>query len=337
MRIGYSFYGYLADVKMDEYYNEVSTPDGCATYAWSIIKELQNRGHEVFRLMQNNDKYAIGELGEESFSSFAKKERYLAYTNLIKKVPRDLDLVLMEWRWPIPGRNTSKDRHLENYQLDLEIQEMLLEKYKGKIIALDLDYKMTKKDISDSRIKKVFELGYKHIYEPKASHIFIPFDFRLINSLKFNEPDIDLIYIGNRYERDRNARRICVNHYGLNCSVCNFHFRDFYGELGTYFIHVHHLIPLSDLEEDYEIDPVEDLRPVCPNCHAMLHQRRDPLSIEDLREEIKTVGLEEPMPVKVKKKKKATTVNTDLIQTLSIFFCWYPFIILLRFALNKTS
>jgi hypothetical protein len=108
----------------------------------------------------------------------------------------------------------------------------------------------------------------------------------------------------NRYERDRNARRICVHHYGLNCSVCNFKFRDFYGELGEYFIHVHHLIPMKDLEEGYEVDPIEDLRPVCPNCHAMLHQEEDPLSIEDLRRKIQATASRESMPVKVKKKKK---------------------------------
>ena len=34
----------------------------------------------------------------------------------------------------------------------------------------------------------------------------------------------------------------------------------------------------------YQVDPVRDLRPVCPNCHAMLHQRRPgPFGIEELK------------------------------------------------------
>ncbi|AUL13849.1 hypothetical protein B7P02_02620 [Bordetella bronchiseptica] len=34
----------------------------------------------------------------------------------------------------------------------------------------------------------------------------------------------------------------------------------------------------------YELDPVRGLRPVCPNCHAMLHRRTPVLSIEALQE-----------------------------------------------------
>ncbi len=55
-----------------------------------------------------------------------------------------------------------------------------------------------------------------------------------------------------------------------------------YGEIGQGFIHVHHLKQLSDVGEGYEVDPVADLRPVCPNCHAMLHRNNPPLSIDEL-------------------------------------------------------
>ena len=45
--------------------------------------------------------------------------------------------------------------------------------------------------------------------------------------------------------------------------------KDSYGEIGEGFIHVHHIIPVSRLviEKDYKINPIEDLIPVCPNCH----------------------------------------------------------------------
>lgn len=90
-----------------------------------------------------------------------------------------------------------------------------------------------------------------------------------------------------QYERDTGARKECLDHYGYECSVCNFDFESFYGPIGKGFIHVHHLIPISKLDEDYEIDPVQDLRPVCPNCHAMLHQEDPPVTIEELRRMIK--------------------------------------------------
>jgi 5-methylcytosine-specific restriction enzyme A len=47
---------------------------------------------------------------------------------------------------------------------------------------------------------------------------------------------------------------------------------------------VHHLRPLSEIGEEYLLNPEEDLRPVCANCHSMLHRRRTALGVEELRE-----------------------------------------------------
>lgn len=46
---------------------------------------------------------------------------------------------------------------------------------------------------------------------------------------------------------------------------------------------VHHLQEISSIGEEYEVNPIEDLRPVCPNCHAMLHKRDPAYSIADLK------------------------------------------------------
>lgn len=82
------------------------------------------------------------------------------------------------------------------------------------------------------------------------------------------------------------ARDKCINHYGVTCSVCDFNFEKKYGDIGEGFIHVHHLTELSSIRSEYQIDPIEDLRPVCPNCHAMLHKRNPAYTIEELREKI---------------------------------------------------
>jgi hypothetical protein len=91
----------------------------------------------------------------------------------------------------------------------------------------------------------------------------------------------------NAYERDSNARQKCIEHYGLNCSVCSFNFEDAFGKLGEGFIHVHHLYPISKIGEAYKVDPINDLCPVCPNCHAMLHRRSPPLSPDELKRLLK--------------------------------------------------
>jgi 5-methylcytosine-specific restriction protein A len=87
----------------------------------------------------------------------------------------------------------------------------------------------------------------------------------------------------NAYERNSQARRRCVEHHGEKCMACGFNFKEEYGEIGENFIHVHHLIPLYEIGEKYEVDPVKDLVPICPNCHAMIHKGKDMLSIEELK------------------------------------------------------
>lgn len=90
----------------------------------------------------------------------------------------------------------------------------------------------------------------------------------------------------NKYERDPRARRVCLNHFGYRCCVCDLDFEERYGELGRGFIHVHHLRELSTVGPDYQVDPLGDLRPVCPNCHAMLHKVSPAMPVEELRRKL---------------------------------------------------
>jgi len=96
----------------------------------------------------------------------------------------------------------------------------------------------------------------------------------------------------NRYERSVKARNQCIAALckdGIECKVCGFDFEEKYGELGTNYIQVHHLIPLSEIDEEYEVDPIKDLIPVCANCHAMFHRKRDKiLSVKELQDLVKT-------------------------------------------------
>lgn len=84
----------------------------------------------------------------------------------------------------------------------------------------------------------------------------------------------------NKYERNPKARQECIKLYGYKCIICGFDFKKVYGEIGENFIHVHHKIPLKKFQEvygnidEYQVNPKNDLIPICPNCHEMIHKLR---------------------------------------------------------------
>ena len=86
----------------------------------------------------------------------------------------------------------------------------------------------------------------------------------------------------NRYERSPHNRMECIRTRGLACMVCGFDFSRTYGQVGAGFIEVHHKVPLATMGTDYRVNPAEDLVPVCPNCHAMLHRQSPPLTVAAL-------------------------------------------------------
>ncbi|OHX50689.1 HNH endonuclease [Cytobacillus oceanisediminis] len=88
----------------------------------------------------------------------------------------------------------------------------------------------------------------------------------------------------NRYERSQYNRQACLSIHGYICKACKFNFEEKYGDIGKGFIHVHHIVPVSKLDSNYEVNPKTDLIPLCPNCHAMIHKRNPPYSIEELKD-----------------------------------------------------
>lgn len=89
-----------------------------------------------------------------------------------------------------------------------------------------------------------------------------------------------------RYERDRGNRKACIAHYGYVCQVCDMNFEQAYGELGKEFIEVHHLHPVAEGER--QVNPIEDLIPLCSNCHSMIHRQEDVSDWKGLRDKFLT-------------------------------------------------
>jgi hypothetical protein len=94
----------------------------------------------------------------------------------------------------------------------------------------------------------------------------------------------------NRYERDASARAACLRHFGPVCQICRVDLSTIYGPIAAGLVHVHHLQPLSQVEEQHEVRPDQDLIPVCPNCHAVVHRRDPPVTPDEVREMMAQAG-----------------------------------------------
>lgn len=90
----------------------------------------------------------------------------------------------------------------------------------------------------------------------------------------------------NTYERSAAARAACIAHHGHQCAVCGFDFGQVFGQIGDGYIHVHHIVPLSEVNAEYEVDPITDLVPICSNCHAMIHRTNPALTVDYLRKHL---------------------------------------------------
>lgn len=255
-KCGYSFWGYLGDIKFTRDGREASTPDGNAFYSWCIIGELQKRGYEVTQLMPDRDEKGFELMGEGLFESWVQYDRLYGY-RLTEKVDLwdiidgcrndieyhkndrgflvdymksrvltrlettcdGMDFILHEYRMEIPGRNDISCIFGDNWQPDYLIQECIFDyciSTHKKLILFDLDYKLDYGIYEYLRSNgcpvKIFELGmrWQKTYEclpdvVNMKQVYIPFDFNHIDDVDLSRSDKrknNLIYVGNRYERD---------------------------------------------------------------------------------------------------------------------------------------
>jgi hypothetical protein len=151
-----------------------------------------------------------------------------------------------------------------------------------KAILSDEEFRKTRKLLEDSVCKYLLKDPIKYPeLEITEESLFLTPDEVSDDATLYEGAKLQITV--NAYERNPEARHKCIAHYGTTCFVCGFDFGLTYGEVGRGFIHSHHLHQLSDIGEEYVIDPINDLRPVCPNCHAIIHKRKPPYSIDEVK------------------------------------------------------
>jgi hypothetical protein len=211
MRVGYSYWGFLGDNKLDDNEKVLSTPDGNATYSWSIIHEMQRRGWQVYMMQNDRDWPGFKKYGRYNFDAFSSRKRMDSYLRMLptfgENLP-ELDVLILEWRFPIPGRNTVVNPKDPNYQPDLDRQNQLLDHYKGtdtKIIFWDLDHKVLLEDETRWKPDAIFETSVEprmlSIPRTRVEPPIVVEDLLQHPTLP-SDPKRKLVYIGSRYERD---------------------------------------------------------------------------------------------------------------------------------------
>jgi hypothetical protein len=141
-----------------------------------------------------------------------------------------------------------------------------------------------------SRIRQTYAAKYPHL-KAILDQVLIGYQAGVSGMLPEEVTDTSTLFEGavrkvtvNAYERNSVARQKCIAAHGTTCCICGFSFGAAYGSEAEGFIHIHHVRPLSEVGAEYVVNPVEDLRPVCPNCHAVLHLGGECRTIEEVRQ-----------------------------------------------------
>ena len=185
---------------------------------------------------------------------------------------------------PLPDQSFSTDMLIECSK------QMRYDHPIGTVFRIKVKHKQPK----DSSFKPHLYSSYRWSYEviPKNENKQKPLEVTKKTTIVNNElPSLfqegqSISVALNKYERNKSAREAAIKFHGTTCKVCSIDFGVKYGELGSGFIHVHHIVPLSSISKNYQINPEKDLIPVCPNCHAMLHKREPPFSAIELKKMI---------------------------------------------------
>ncbi len=150
-------------------------------------------------------------------------------------------------------------------------------------LSQHIDYYEEKSGTSVKQRKDVYEEYFKLIDSKPVQAIYAD---EVDENIDYAEGKTKKVLVNN-FERNPIARKKCIEHYGVICHACGFDFESIYGQVGKDFIHIHHKIDISTIGNEYSVDPIKDLIPVCPNCHSMLHKKKPAYTIEELKQMLK--------------------------------------------------
>jgi len=82
-------------------------------------------------------------------------------------------------------------------------------------------------------------------------------------------------------------KKECIDYYGAICDICGFDFGYTYGETYEQYIDVHNQKSAEGEEISPTTHPIEDLIPICYNCHHVIHSTTPAIPVDEMRKMVK--------------------------------------------------
>ena len=205
---------------------------------------------------------------------------------------------------------TSPQGSLKNFAYRMKKEDVIYAKEGANIVGKGV---ITEEYNYDPNILKGTKSRWEHFVKVNWEKDFHPFKLNLEANLhivlKLNEERMDKIREmesktrkenngieveeGKRYESEiifRSRNRTLVEAKKMNsdyrCEVCGMMFKEVYGKIGDGYIIAHHKNPIGNIEKT-ATTTLDDIALVCANCHAMLHTKNPPLSLDELHNKMK--------------------------------------------------
>lgn len=187
MLIGYSFWGFLGHGITD-------TPDGGRSHRRPLIDGLCDRGHQLVFLQADRDRTEAG----------LDLSRYYQWNPGLPTI----DVLFLEWRWPIAGRNTSRCG-TAGHTCDLHRQAEIVAHYTEQLgiptILWDKDRQLPADDPLRKRPNVTVCEPALHP-SPGAVRLLFPVADEMLDAANpaalAVSRQVPLIYVGNQYDRD---------------------------------------------------------------------------------------------------------------------------------------
>ncbi len=250
---------------------------------WSIfsIVTIPPKFHCHFRQWAGNPFHYVIEYGENKYSQHNKKLAQLDLTRVIENES------LYTWYLSKPTNIFTKniyDKLFEYYdEIPLEYREQVKEQKallganstikKPGYLFVDNKTLVEFQDKFIDFLKTLYESVEKRIELKPKRNVQKVFDFEDLEAEEGYRQD--KVYLYTTRNRDIVNKRKELDNY--TCQFCGFHL-----EInGKHLIECHHKNPLS--EGDVRITNINDLVSLCPTCHRIVHLRKPPFTIEEVK------------------------------------------------------